>query len=630
MLFADASRLRALFIFAPLFAACLPVTADAQTPAAPTVPPTQTAVGASTAQATPPLSVPAAASRVTVRSVVVEGAGILAPEFVARNVASVIVGKPATRENLRAVSAAIRKLYQSRNYPLAQVVGVDLDETTGVLRVSIVEGRIVRILVKGNRHTRTKTILSALSVRSGDIYDAKRVQNDRNRLDRLGIFSEVSITTQLPGTLDETPPAPSTTPPASSPAPSVQKGTASPSAGASGTVPNAPPAAVGASTAQADPQTVPPAPVLPTFADVPEDEVGQVEIVVRVKERQTINVAATVGYSDGAGAVGFADVSEANLAGLAQRASIQWQRTTRGIVQPDGSITDRDSRAAFNASYDVPALGVDSFGFGVDVYQKNTVFLPFFSGDQNSIRSYERRRGATVRGVRTIGESLSALVTYRNDRVGYDSIPFDLNPPYDELAQADATVGALGLGLVSDGRDRADNPRRGFLRSVTFEQAGSGFGGNRNFNQTTLDLRQYVPLALNPLPGLDNSDAASRTPVLAVRLLGGVSTGDVPLSEQYFLGGYELLRGYDLFSIRGTRMVLGTGELRLPLGGGTQAVVFADGGNAWGGRDSRADFPGVKASVGAGLRFLSPIGPIRFDAAYGSRLRTYITLGQSF
>ena len=609
MLFADASRLRAFFVFAPLCAACLPLAASAQTAAPDALP-------------APPISVPAAASRVTVRSVVVDGAGILAPELVARNVAAVIVGKPATRENLRAVSAAVRRLYQSRNYPLAQVVGVDLDETTGVLRVSVVEGRIVRIVVKGNRHTRTKTILSALSVRSGDIYDAKRVQNDRNRLDRLGIFSEVSITTQLPGTPDEVPPTPSTTPPASDPAPSVQKGTASPSAGASGTVPNAPPAA--------DPPANPPAPVLPTFADVPEDEVGQVEIVVRVKERMTINIAATVGYSEGAGAVGFADVSEANLAGLAQRASIQWQRTTRGIVQSDGSITDRDSRAAFNVSYDVPALGVDSFGYGVDVYQKNTVFLPFFSGDQNSIRSYERRRGATVRGVRTIGESLSALVTYRNDRVGYDAIPFDLNPPYGELARADATVGALGLGLVSDGRDRADNPRRGFLRSVTFEQAGSGFGGNRNFNQTTLDLRQYVPVALNPLPSLDNSDAASRTPVLAFRLLGGVSSGDVPLPEQYFLGGYELLRGYDLFSIRGTRMVLGTGELRLPLGGGTQAVVFADGGNAWGGRDSRAGFPGVKASVGAGLRFLSPIGPIRFDAAYGSRLRTYITLGQSF
>jgi outer membrane translocation and assembly module TamA len=38
----------------------------------------------------------------------------------------------------------------------------------------------------------------------------------------------------------------------------------------------------------------------------------------------------------------------------------------------------------------------------------------------------------------------------------------------------------------------------------------------------------------------------------------------------------------------------------------------------------------MKASVGAGLRFLTPIGPIRLDLAYGSRLQTYVSLGQSY
>ena len=567
------------------------------------------------APAAPPPVVVSPAQNVVIRSVTVDGARAIPADVVARAATGAIAGKPGTRENLRAASSVVRDLYRAKGFLLAQVVGIETDKD-GVLRITVVEGTVTRIVIKGNKKTRAKTILSALSVQKGDVYQEKRVANDRNRVDRLGVFSEVSITAQVPGTPDETPLDPNANPNAATNTAQngdIKTGSAAPSAGASGTIPSG----------QSAPVSAPPP------LEIPEDVVGQVELVIRVKERPTINVAATVGYSDGAGAVGFADISEANVAGLAQRASVQWQRTSRGIVRPDGSVTNRDARAAFNVSYDAPPLGDNATGFGADVYQKNTVFLPFFSGDQNSIRSYERRNGATVRGVRTLGRNVSALLSYRHDDVGYDAIPNDrnLNPPFAELARAKASVAALGVGLIDDKRDRAENPRTGFLRSITYEQVASVFGGNRNFNQTTVDLRQYAPFK-KPEPVGANRDA-SRTPIVAVRVLGGVSSGDVPLSEQYFLGGYELLRGYDLYSIRGTRMLMGTGELRLPLGAATQAVAFLDAGNAWP-SGSRVSLTGVKVGAGAGLRFGSPIGPIRLDAAYGSRLRTYITLGQSF
>lgn len=571
------------------------------------------------ASAAPPLPTAAPdAPTILVRSVLVEGARAIPPTVVAQAASDVIVNKLAGRENLRTVSETVRGLYRNKGFRLAQVVTVEVDAATGVLRVSVVEGTVSRIVVKGNKHTRTKTILSALSLRAGDVYEEKRIRNDRNRLDRLGIFSEVSITARVPGTPDE-PPVAATDNNASSDGAAVgadvQKATGSPSAGASGIVP----------TAQSAPAVTPPPVSLP---DIPDDAVvGQLELVVRVKERSTVSVAATVGYSDGAGAVGFAGVSEDNVAGLGQRASVQWQRTARGTIQPDGSVRNRDSRAAFNLTYDAPPLGRKATGIGVDVYQKNTVFLPYFSGDQTTLRSYEKRRGATVRGLRTLGDNLSGFVSYRHDAVGYDAIPSELNPPYGDLARARATVAALGIGLVDDARDRAENPRTGFLHSITYESANRVFGGDRNFGQTTVDLREYAPL-LNA-PATPNGSENARTPIIAVRFLGGFSTGDVPLSENYFLGGYDLLRGYDLFSIRGTRMLMGTGEVRVPLGGGTQAVVFSDAGNAWQ-SGQRVSFSGLKVGAGAGLRFLTPIGPIRFDAAYGSRLRTYVTLGQSF
>ena len=103
----------------------------------------------------------------------------------------------------------------------------------------------------------------------------------------------------------------------------------------------------------------------------------------------------------------------------------------------------------------------------------------------------------------------------------------------------------------------------------------------------------------------------------------------MPLSEQFFLGGFDMLRGYDLFSVRGDRMFLATTEVRVPMGNGLQGVVFTEVGNAWK-PETDLSLSGLRSSFGIGLRFLSPIGPIRLDAAYGSRFQTYISLGQSF
>ena len=160
---------------------------------------------------------------------------------------------------------------------------------------------------------------------------------------------------------------------------------------------------------------------------------------------------------------------------------------------------------------------------------------------------------------------------------------------------------------------------RGALNRLRFESAGSVLGGNRNFTQTSLDLRRYSAVHFPKKPGS----------VFAMRLLGGTSTGDVPLSEQFFLGGFDLLRGYEFFSVRGDKMVLGSAEVRVPLGADTSGVLFVDAGNAWlPGQSVSAS--GAKVSGGVGLRFQSPLGPIRFDFALGNRSRTYISLGQSF
>lgn len=598
-----------------------------------------------TASPAPPNTAPTP----VVRSVTVVGAHALSQEEVVR-AAVVAVGK-ASDEAAPLAARAVQSLYRDKGYVLARVIEAETG-TDGTLRLTVSEGIIRRIRIRGNTRTRGTTVRSVLSLGPGDVYNEKRATVDRARLARLGIFADVSVAAQVPGDEEKprtkngttsnnatppanpAPPAPvpndpagSVPAPAPAPAPSPANPTTDPTAG--GVTNPAPPATGGVGVVP----TVPTTPVSPTAPPIPaeplgpvEDLVGQVDLVVRVQERTTGNVAATVGYADGSGAVGFVDLSEDNVFGTAQRVALRWQRTTQGRVNDDGTVTTTGSRSAFEFSYDTPGLRPGSLAFGVDVYNKNTVFLPFFTGGQETLRTYERRRGARTRVGALLGSGVfGAYLTARRDNVGYDPLPDDLNVSASELANSDATVGAVGFQLTADGRDVSDNPGRGFRHSLSVEQAANGlFGGDRAFRSVTLDLRQYTPLN-----GFRSSDPKKGVPLLATRLLGGTLSGSVPLSEEYFLGGYELLRGYDLFSIRGERMVLATIEGRIPLSTGLQGVVFTDAGNAWM-PSRRIGLRDLKASAGAGLRFLSPFGPIRLDVAYGSRLQTYVSLGQSF
>jgi outer membrane protein assembly factor BamA len=508
--------------------------------------------------------------------ITLDGATALPVALLEQTIRQAIVGADRAVGAARA-AAAVQALYRDRGFSLAQVITAEWSDQA--LHLVIAEGRIRTILIRGNRRTRATLIRAALTSQEGDVYREDRIAADRQRLGRLGIFADVRIAARGPGATEEAllpvplPPKPG------DPAPPVV-------------------------------EPLPPPPG--------DDELGVVDLVVRVQETQTGNVAATVGYSDQSGLVGFVDLTEDNLFGTAQRVSLQWQRTANVFALGDGSVIAENPRQSFNLTLARPALGTHNLGVTVSAYDQNTVFLPFFGGTTETLRTYERRRGGRVQISRNLSAMLSAFVTARRDDVGYDPVPDRLNPPLEELAVASARVGALGLGAQIDGRDRIDSPRRGFLHRITLENASSILGGTRSFQQAQLDLRQYLPMNRHPNPA-----------VFAARLLGATSQGSTPLSEQFYLGGFELLRGYDLYAIRGDRMVLGSAEVRLPIGQGLMGVIFGDFGNAY--------VPGtpvalgsLKAGVGVGLRFASPIGPIRFDAAVGDRLRTYISLGQSF
>ena len=129
---------------------------------------------------------------------------------------------------------------------------------------------------------------------------------------------------------------------------------------------------------------------------------------------------------------------------------------------------------------------------------------------------------------------------------------------------------------------------------------------------------------------------------------------DLPASERFFAGGDTTVRGFALdqlgtaytldtngFAIGGNAVVIVNAELRVPVYRGLGVVGFVDAGNVFA-RTSAIDPGQLRSAVGFGLRYRSPVGPIRVDIGFKTRrhelvsgLREkptalHISLGQAF
>ena len=113
---------------------------------------------------------------------------------------------------------------------------------------------------------------------------------------------------------------------------------------------------------------------------------------------------------------------------------------------------------------------------------------------------------------------------------------------------------------------------------------------------------------------------------------------NLPASERFFAGGDTTVRGFALdqlgapdtidrdgFPIGGGGLVILNAEVRVPVRGGLGVVGFIDSGNVFA-RTSDINLWRLRSSVGFGIRYKSPIGPIRVDV--GIKARRYETAGR--
>jgi outer membrane protein insertion porin family len=340
-------------------------------------------------------------------------------------------------------------------------------------------------------------------------------------------------------------------------------------------------------------------------------EQGKVVLVVKVKEQKTGLATLGVGYTGGGssairtGVTGAISLSERNFGGRGIGGSVQWQR---------GVNIDALSAALFN-----PAINDNRDSIGLSVYQSYmTQIQQPVQGSQPILYAYydDKRTGGSFTYGHPLNEDLSLFLTLKSERIDLTQSSMSQFIPVGLFA---GTSNSATLSGLYDTRDDLFNPNKGTFTSISYQTAGGVLGGDNQFNKAQLEVRQYFPLGKNK--------------TIALRLWGGSLDGSAPVTDFFYVGGADTIRGYPENAFYGSRMLVMNAEFRFPIAKIKilNGAIFADAGNAW--------FPGQTSStlhtdVGAGIRLVFPtlgLGVIRIDYAFGQDgSRSSIGIGQTF
>jgi len=324
------------------------------------------------------------------------------------------------------------------------------------------------------------------------------------------------------------------------------------------------------------------------------------DMLLTVEERPAGAVEFGIGYGDLDRLRGFVELSHRNLLGRALYGSLRLeesdilQRAVLNLQEPWFLGRRLESRLSLAWS-DSKRLNQDTR----EIY-------------------YQTRKTSASYGVEKVVNELKASLTYQFENVEN----YNVNPQA-VLSQDDigrVLVSSLSPGLIWDKRDDAFNPRKGSLHGIILKEALKELGSEADFTKLTVQSSWFLPVDTGILAALSAR--------------GGMAwphqgTTEVPLHERFYLGGSTTVRGYTQDSVGptqwdgsahiptgGASMVVFNVELRMNPTEGLGFVVFTDAGNVW--VDQKINLHELRSSYGTGLRYGTPIGPLRVD--YGQKI----------
>ena len=343
-------------------------------------------------------------------------------------------------------------------------------------------------------------------------------------------------------------------------------------------------------------------------------EEDSIVLVVKVIEKNTGKFGIGAGYNSEEGLMGFTSYEEENLFGGGQK------------VQAKIEI---GGRTTYKLSFLEPWLANTATSFGFEVY--DTVYHKEDKEEKVIITEYDEERlgGKLIIG-RKLSDSVKLGLELKSERVTYDLI-FGILPEDTKEGLTNSLIPTFSY----DTRDNVFEPTSGWYHSFSLENAGGFLGGDYDFTKYNLTLRAYISTQfIEDVVDIGSikkiTDNLSKG-VLALRAMGGIANTDLPSFAVYQVGGMNTLRGYNFGEFSGDKSLVFNVEYRFPLAENFQAVVFADWGQAWDYEES-ISFEDLKFGRGVGVRFNTPLGPIRLDYGFGEEGtgQTYFSIGHTF
>jgi outer membrane protein insertion porin family len=332
---------------------------------------------------------------------------------------------------------------------------------------------------------------------------------------------------------------------------------------------------------------------------------------ISVKERSTGTITLGAGYGSAQGLFFTGTISEINLLGRGQTISLSAQYSS---VQYSKS---------FNLGFTDPYAFDTRVSMGFDIY---SVAFPIPN------RYETRKLGFDVRFGYPIADYVNGYLTFKNEglAVGQDllldpitgqDLVLPVLPAYYRESD-NGTLRSVILSVVRDKRNNRFETTEGNYQSASLEVAGF-MGADKHFAKAVLNNRFYKHIV---------GDLVFRNSIELgeIAAIGGYP---IPPSERFYLGGPNNMKGYNLFllgpsvssypdpnvatqaiPLGGVAESFGLFELEYPLvkDAGLKMVGFYDIGNTW------DPFPGfgnldLRMDIGLGIRWFSPIGPLRFE-----------------
>ncbi len=322
----------------------------------------------------------------------------------------------------------------------------------------------------------------------------------------------------------------------------------------------------------------------------------RIVVEVEVAERSTGELSFGAGFSTADGPLADIRLSESNLLGRGQ--SVR------------ASFTVSGRRQEIDFSFTEPWFLGRELAAGIDLFRSRTDLQEESSFDEN-------RTGGRLR----LGYPLTEFVRHSVRYTLQDTEIDDVDATASRFIQAEEgnrLTSSIGHTITWDRRDTRFLPSEGFL--VRLDQDLAGLGGDNRYLRNEGRIDFYYPFRPDVVLNLGASGG----------LIFGFGGEDVHLTDRFFIGG-STLRGFRFGGIGprdtttddalgGNLYYVGTAELRFPLGLPEELRMF---GRVFGdvGTLTELDVSGpeiadsgnLRAGIGVGFSWLSPIGPLSID-----------------